>query len=77
MCYVLLLRKAINSHYSAMEWSVIGDVKGSWKEFLDFEDCQREGLKSDYGTLDFVTCGLDYGISRCYLQIECNDEDKR
>ena len=50
---------------------------GIWREFLDFQDCQREGLKSDYGTLDFVTCGLDYGISRCYLQIECNDEDKR
>lgn len=50
---------------------------GVWREFLEFEECEREGLTSDYGTLDFVTCAEDEGVSRCYLQIECNDEDKR
>ena len=50
---------------------------GVWREFLDFEECEREGLMSDYGRLDFVTCAEDGGISRCYLQIECTDHDKR
>ena len=50
---------------------------GVWRQFLDFEECEREGLSSDYGTLGFVTCAEDGGISRCYLTIECTDEDKR
>ena len=51
---------------------------GVWKEFLNFEECEREGLTSDYGELEFISCGeYELGKEGCNLHIECNDENLR